>query len=123
MLLVSRDIARFFHFSLETEFNALRFINYTIPRLSSTLPWSFGSLQSLKQKQLYLSDPRRCNGWCLLSLSADLEKVNILPCMCCVLENFIQCDIYIIWFYSVITLIYEIQFVFTEIHSMLLKKT
>ena len=25
-----------FHFSLETEFNALRFINYTIPRLCST---------------------------------------------------------------------------------------
>ena len=29
-------IARFFHFSLETEFNASRFINYTIPRLCST---------------------------------------------------------------------------------------
>ena len=25
-----------FHFSLEIEFNALRFINYTIPRLCST---------------------------------------------------------------------------------------
>ena len=25
----------FFHFSLEIEFNALRFINYTIPRLCS----------------------------------------------------------------------------------------
>ena len=35
-LLVSRNIARFFHFSLEIEFNALRFINYTIPRLCST---------------------------------------------------------------------------------------
>ena len=33
--LVSRNIARFVHFSLETEFNALRFINYTIPRLCS----------------------------------------------------------------------------------------
>ena len=33
---MSRNIARFFHFCLETEFNALRFINYTIPRLSST---------------------------------------------------------------------------------------
>ena len=33
---MSRNIARFFHFSLETEFNALRFINYRIPRLCST---------------------------------------------------------------------------------------
>ena len=33
---MSRNIARFFHFSLETEFNALRFIDYTIPRLCST---------------------------------------------------------------------------------------
>ena len=33
---MSRNIARFFHFSLETEFNALPFINYTIPRLCST---------------------------------------------------------------------------------------
>ena len=32
---VTRNIARFFHFSLEIEFNALRFINYTIPRLCS----------------------------------------------------------------------------------------
>ena len=29
-------MARFFHFSLEIEFSALRFINYTIPRLCST---------------------------------------------------------------------------------------
>ena len=29
-------IVRFFHFSLEIEFNALRFISYTIPRLCST---------------------------------------------------------------------------------------
>ena len=28
--------SQMFHFSLETEFNALRFINYTIPRLCST---------------------------------------------------------------------------------------
>ena len=28
--------SQIFHFSLETEFNALRFINYTIPRLCST---------------------------------------------------------------------------------------
>ena len=28
--------SQFFHFSLEIEFNALRFMNYTIPRLSST---------------------------------------------------------------------------------------
>ena len=28
--------SQLFHFSLEIEFNALRFINYTIPRLSST---------------------------------------------------------------------------------------
>ena len=28
--------ARFFHFSLEIEFNAMRFINYTVPRLCST---------------------------------------------------------------------------------------
>ena len=33
---MSGNIARFFHFSLEIEFNALRFINYTIPRLCST---------------------------------------------------------------------------------------
>ena len=33
---MSCNIARFFHFSLETEFNALRFIDYTIPRLCST---------------------------------------------------------------------------------------
>ena len=33
---MSCNIARFFHFSLEIEFNALRFINYTIPRLCST---------------------------------------------------------------------------------------
>ena len=33
---MSRNIARFFHFSLETELNALHFINYTIPRLCST---------------------------------------------------------------------------------------
>ena len=33
---VMRNIARIFHFSLEIEFNALRFINYTIPRLCST---------------------------------------------------------------------------------------
>ena len=33
---MSRNIARFFHFSLQIEFNALRFINYTIPRLCST---------------------------------------------------------------------------------------
>ena len=33
---MSRNIARFFHLSLEIEFNALRFINYTIPRLCST---------------------------------------------------------------------------------------
>ena len=33
---MSRNIARFFHFSSEIEFNALRFINYTIPRLRST---------------------------------------------------------------------------------------
>ena len=32
---MSRNIARFFHFSLEIEFNALGFINYTIPRLCS----------------------------------------------------------------------------------------
>ena len=32
---MSRNIARFFHFSLEIEFNALRFINYTVPRLCS----------------------------------------------------------------------------------------
>ena len=30
------QICRFFHFSLEIEFNALRFINYTIPRFCST---------------------------------------------------------------------------------------
>ena len=35
-LFVSHNIARFFHFYLEIEFNALRFINYTIPRLCST---------------------------------------------------------------------------------------
>ena len=29
-------IARFFRFSLEIEFNALRFINYIIPRLCPT---------------------------------------------------------------------------------------
>ena len=28
--------SQIFHFSLETEFNVLRFINYTIPRLYST---------------------------------------------------------------------------------------
>ena len=33
---MSCNIARFVHFSLEIEFNALRFINYTIPRLCST---------------------------------------------------------------------------------------
>ena len=33
---MSYNIARFFHFSLEIEFNALHFINYTIPRLCST---------------------------------------------------------------------------------------
>ena len=33
---VSRSIARFFHFSLEIEFSAMRFTNYTIPRLHST---------------------------------------------------------------------------------------
>ena len=33
---MSRNIARFFHFSLEFEFNALHFINYTIPWLCST---------------------------------------------------------------------------------------
>ena len=33
---MSRSIARFFHFSSEIEFNALRFFNYTIPRLCST---------------------------------------------------------------------------------------
>ena len=32
---VTQHIARFFHFSLEVESNALRFINYTIPRLCS----------------------------------------------------------------------------------------
>ena len=30
------QLARFFHFSSETEFNTLRLINYTIPRLCST---------------------------------------------------------------------------------------
>ena len=35
-LFVSRNVDRFFHFSLEIEFNALRFINYAIPRLFST---------------------------------------------------------------------------------------
>ena len=33
---VPRNIARCFHFSLEIELNALRFINYTIPRIRST---------------------------------------------------------------------------------------
>ena len=58
-LLVSRDITRFFHFSLEIEFNALHFINYTIPRLCSTyavatlstltaLPWCHQSSKSVK---------------------------------------------------------------------------
>ena len=32
----TRNIARFFHFSLEIGFNPLRFINYTIPRLCLT---------------------------------------------------------------------------------------
>ena len=35
MLFVSRSMATTFHVSLETEFNAVRFINYTILRLCS----------------------------------------------------------------------------------------
>ena len=47
-LLVSRNIARFFHFSLETEFNALRFINYTLPRLCST--YAVATITMLKNR-------------------------------------------------------------------------
>ena len=51
-LLVSRNIARFFHFSLETEFNALRFINHTIPRLCSTYAVATMSLAKLQRNVL-----------------------------------------------------------------------
>ena len=36
IILMSRNTARFFHFSFEIEISALRFINYTIHRLHST---------------------------------------------------------------------------------------
>ena len=48
---MSRNIARFFHLSLETEFNALRFINYTIPRLCST--YAVATIDNIRPQQFW----------------------------------------------------------------------
>ena len=62
---MSRNIARFFHFSIESEFNALRFINYTIPRLCST-----NAVATIVANQLPSSHWRfsknLSNSWCFL---------------------------------------------------------
>ena len=46
---MSHNIARFLHFSLEIEFNALRFVNYTIARLCSTYAVATLDIRELKQ--------------------------------------------------------------------------
>ena len=83
-LFVSRSITRFFHFSLEIEFNALRFINYTIPRLCSiyvvaTLYINDKEDNEYVNKYMENRMVRQFKRPCLL-LAVTLCPISALPC-------------------------------------------
>ena len=71
--------SQFFHFSLEIEFNVLRFINYTIPRLCSTyavatIPPQYSVQASTAGNSAQLSSQPTQNYWLQSQLRLNWES-------------------------------------------------